>query len=59
MRLLATAALPALLLAAAPLGAQPFQRVLVGPLDEQPHCIESTTDGGTIIAGTESEMMII
>jgi hypothetical protein len=48
-----------LLLATAPLGAQPFQRTLGGPLDDQPHCIEPTTDGGSIIAGTESEMMVL
>lgn len=59
MRFFASALFPALLLAAAPLGAQTFQRTLGGLLDEQPHCIESTTDGGTIIAGTESEMMVI
>lgn len=57
MRLHASAAL--VLLLAAPLGAQSFQRVIGGPLDDQPHCIESTIDGGSIIAGTESEMMVI
>jgi hypothetical protein len=57
LRIHATAAL--LLLFAPPLGAQSFQRVIGGPLDDQPHCIESTIDGGAIIAGTESEMMVI
>jgi hypothetical protein len=57
VRLHASAAL--VLLLAAPLGAQSFQRVIGGPLDDQPHCIESTIDGGSIIAGTESEMMVI
>jgi hypothetical protein len=59
MGLRASTLLPFLLLAAAPLGAQTFPRTLGGLLDDQPHCVESTTDGGYIIAGTESEMMII
>jgi len=59
MRFPASVILPTLLLAAAPLGAQTFQRVIGGVLDDQPHCIESIPGGGSIIAGTESEMMVL
>jgi hypothetical protein len=40
------------------LDAQLFQRTLGGILDDQPQCIESTTDFGYIIAGTQSELIL-
>lgn len=39
-------------------GAQPFQRVLGGSMDDQPHCIERLASGEYIISGTQSEMIL-
>ncbi|MEM7164262.1 MAG: hypothetical protein AAF581_02290 [Planctomycetota bacterium] len=33
--------------------AQPFERRISGPVNERPNCVEHTTTGGYIIAGTE------
>ena len=49
-------ALTLLLLGAAVLGAQPFERIISDTLDERPNCIEHTTDDGYIIAGTQKDI---
>lgn len=36
------------------LDAQTFQRTIGGVYDDRPHCVETTTDGGSIIAGDRS-----
>ncbi len=57
-KILFLTSLLALVVATSTSDAQLFERTLGGILDDQPQCIEHTNDGGYIIAGTESELIL-
>ncbi|MEM7260526.1 MAG: hypothetical protein AAF488_00950 [Planctomycetota bacterium] len=44
----------ALISLASALDAQTFQRTIGGLFDDRPNCVETTIDGGSIIAGDRS-----
>lgn len=56
MKLSMLLALPVALVWLSPVSAQTFERILSDTLDERPNCIEHTSDGGYIIAGTQKDL---